>query len=79
MEHKGIPCHECAPKEFRKTPNITGSHELDAVIARSENPDVPRRLAMYGQVGSMHGSHHAGRVYRPQTGYNAYDGNSTVD
>lgn len=62
---KGAPCHECAPEEFRRTPNFTGNHELDAVIHRNPNPDLKARLAMYGGRGAG--------VYKERTGYTGYN------
>ena len=64
MRHqKGTPCHGCAPQEFRRTPNVTGSYELDAVISKNPNKDMEQRLAMY-----------CGRpnAYGPLTGYDGY-------
>lgn len=51
----GVPCHNCAPKDWRQTPNLTGNHELDAVIMKNPNRSIPHRLEHYLDVG--------GRVY----------------
>jgi len=66
MRHpKGTPCHQCAPSEYRRTPDITGSFELDSVIKRNGNRDIPARLAYYckGQGDD---------AYTPVTAYNGY-------
>lgn len=63
---KGSPRHEIAPKEYRNTPNFTGSHELDCVIHKNSNPDIKHRLALYAGVG--------GEFYGQRTAYNGYDG-----
>ena len=61
---KGSPAHDCAPAEFRHTPNFTGSHELDAVIHRNSNPDIKNRLAFYGGHGAS--------FFKERTGYTGY-------
>ena len=58
-------CHECAPKEFRKTHDITGHHELDAVIEKSHNSDMKKKLSDYLTHDEAYG---------PLTGYSAYRG-----
>ena len=64
MKHKGPhTCHECAPKDWRKTPDLTGSHELDAVIMHSKNPNVPDRLKMFMENENAYGA---------RTGYDGY-------
>ena len=55
--------HEAAPKEWRRTPDITGSFELDASIARSKNKDVPIRLKSYLERENAYGA---------RTGYDGY-------
>jgi len=60
-------CHECAPQEWRKTPVVTGSYELDAVINRNGNKDLPHRLAYYVDKPNIYGA---------RTGYDGYDGYS---
>lgn len=59
--------HQCVPKEWRNTPVVSGSYELDEVIRRSKNRDLPSRLAT-----------HAGKqnAYGPLTGYDGYSGYS---
>jgi hypothetical protein len=64
-----VTCHECAPKDWRKTPSFTGSYELDGVIERSQNGDLPARMRMYADMGDN-------KVYGPLTGYNGYSGYS---
>jgi hypothetical protein len=54
---KGFPCHQCSPQEWRHTPNLTGSYELDAVIAKNPNPAIRDRLEYYlGCSGNAYGS-----------------------
>lgn len=64
---KGIPHHNCCPAEWRQTPNMTGSYELDATIMRMSNKDMADRLK----------DHLAGdnRAYQIKTPYN----DSTID
>ena len=38
------PCHQCAPKEWRKVKDMSGSYELDGMIARTKNCDMWDRL-----------------------------------
>jgi hypothetical protein len=63
--------HSVAPAEWRHTPDLTGSHELDAVIARNPNKDMSRRLDMYLDQ--------ADNAYGPKTGYSGYHGYSGDD
>lgn len=63
------PCHTCCPKDWRKTPDLTGSFELDEVIRRSKNPNLPARMKLYAGADR-------GQVYGPLTGYDAYSGYS---
>ncbi len=47
---KGVPSYGkggCCPDEWNDTPNFTGCFELDGVIKKSRNKDVPDRLEMY--------------------------------
>jgi len=60
---KGSPHHECCPKEWRNTPDLTGSFELDAVISRNTNKDIPHRLAYYLEQETAYGA---------RTGYDGY-------
>lgn len=39
--------HDICPKSYESIPNITGSHELDAVINKSKNKDMLGRLEMF--------------------------------
>ena len=57
--------HECCPKEFRGVPNVTGHHELDVVIARTKNRNVPDRLKMFVEDDIPYG---------PKTAYSGYHG-----
>jgi hypothetical protein len=60
---KGSPRHEVCPKEWSRTPDMTGSYELDAVIARNTNPDIRDRLAFYLEQENAYGA---------RTGYDGY-------
>jgi len=64
-------CHDCCPAEWRSTPNMTGSYELDGVLARNTNGDVPHRLAYYLDRPT--------NSYGPRTAYNGYRGYSGDD
>ena len=55
--------HECCPREWRATPDMTGSHELDAVIMKSKNTDIPKRLKLFLENESAYGA---------RTGYDGY-------
>jgi len=58
-----LPCHECSPKDWRTVHDITGSHELDAVIERSKNGDMRNKLQDYVTRDEAYG---------PLTGYSGY-------
>ena len=60
---KGFESHECCPGEWKRVPNISGSHELDAAIIRSRNKDVPDRLKMFVENETAYGA---------RTGYDGY-------
>lgn len=62
---KGYKNHQAAPTEFRGIPNITGNHELDAMIKKCKNKDVPNKLADYLTHDEAYG---------PLTGYSGYRG-----
>lgn len=59
--------HQCAPKEWRRTPDVTGSFELDASIARCKNGDLAKRMQFYVERENAYG---------PITGYDGYHGYS---
>ncbi len=62
IAHEG--CHDdCAPKAWHDVPKVTGDYDLDATILHRENPQLPRRLALYVKRG---------KAYTPVTGYNGY-------
>ena len=65
------PCHTCAPKLYRHTPQITGSYELDAGIARNGNKNLPARVAMFVEPND--------NIYGSKTGYSGYHGYSGDD
>ncbi len=60
---KGQPMHECCPQEWRRTQDLTGSFELDAVIQRNNNPDLRSRLEFYLERENAYGA---------RTGYDGY-------
>ena len=62
---QGHHCHECCPKEWRNTPNFTGSHELDAVIHRNKNGNLPARMKLYADFRDH-------TAYGPLTAYSGY-------
>lgn len=67
LAHRG--CHDCAPKEWRIVPKVTGDYDLDATIGHSPNKDMQRKLSMYTGAGS----------YGPRTGYRVYGANGGDD
>lgn len=66
---RGFQEHVVAPKEWRHTPDLTGSYELDGAIMHCSNTDVPKRLCMYLK-GGMDGA------YGPRSAYDGYAGYS---
>jgi hypothetical protein len=64
---KGFEEHTVCPKEWRHTPDITGSYELDGAIKLNPNSDVPKRLSMYLTSGNAYG---------PRGAYDGYSGYS---
>jgi hypothetical protein len=67
---KGVECHKCAPKEWRDTPNLTGSFELDAMVMHTKNRDMADRLPHHVASGNSYGF---------RTGYSGYSGYSGDD
>jgi hypothetical protein len=61
----GYHFHRFVPKEFRKTQDITGDHELDASIHHCHNGDLPHKLRDYVTGDESYG---------PITGYSGYEG-----
>ena len=59
----GYHLHKFAPKEWRKTQDITGDHIMDESIHRCKNPDVRKKLTDY-VTGD--------EAYGPTTGYSGY-------
>ena len=55
--------HECAPREWRGVPDMTGNYELDAMLARATNADLPARLRLYMESEVAYGA---------RTGYDGY-------
>jgi len=60
-------CHECAPPEWRKTPNVTGDSDFDESLRRSKNADVPGRIKLYVTRDPE-------LAYGNLTGYSGYSG-----
>ena len=56
---RGVPNHELAPKEWRRTPNMSGDYDLDATIIHRKNRDMAKKLDM----------HITKRAYKPKSGY----------
>jgi hypothetical protein len=68
QELSGPPAHhECAPKDWRTVPDVSGDYDLDATIMHRDNPNLPDRLNLYVKRGR-------GPAYGPLTGYNGYHG-----
>jgi hypothetical protein len=65
----GFQEHAVCPAEWRHTPDMTGSYELDGAIMHNANSDVPRRLHMYLKRDNAYGPR----------GYSGYDGYSGDD
>ncbi len=68
---KGTKCHECAPQEWRRTPNITGDFDFDESMMRSKNKDMQARIKLYTLTDES--------GYGPRTGYRGYSGYSGDD
>ena len=61
---RGVTCHECAPKQWRQVPRLTGDYDMDASLMRIRNKDAIGRLkhhVVFDHVG-----------YGPVTNYNGY-------
>lgn len=69
----GMCCHQCAPKEWRHTQNMTGSYEMDASIAHCSNKDAQAKLQDHLACGGGSG------VYSHRTNYSGYGGLSGDD
>ena len=41
---KAYTNHECCPCDWRKTSDLTGSYELDGMIARTPNKEMAAKL-----------------------------------
>jgi hypothetical protein len=44
---KNCKMHQCAPKPWRRTPNLTGDYDFDATIMHRSNKDMAKKLDMY--------------------------------
>ena len=60
---KGFPNHNCCPEEWKNTPCMTGSYELDAAIKRTNNKDMADRIKDHLSDGST--------AYSIRNGYNS--------
>jgi len=62
----GYPCHQCAPRDWRNIPVISGDYDLDATIVNRKNQDMIGRLelyvrpkkASYGSTSAYNSYHH---------------------
>ena len=63
---KGYQCHQCAPREWRNVPNMTGDYDLDSTILHRRNRDLPNRIQLYIRKNKQ--------PYGGLTGYNALAG-----
>jgi hypothetical protein len=63
---KNFSNHQCAPAEWRGTPDMTGSYEMDAMIMKTSNRDMIDRLKTH-LTGDA--------AYERRTAYNG----STID
>ena len=61
----GYPCHQCAPRDWRNVPIMTGDYDLDATILHRKNSDMIGRLELYVRP-------RAGSVYKYVTNYDGY-------
>ena len=64
---KHHPCHQCAPRGWRTTPNMTGDYDMDATIMHRGNKSIPDRLSLYLRKGRS--SYHPGSGYSGVTNY----------
>jgi len=60
-------CHQCAPREWRRTPNLTGDYDLDSTILHRRNKDIGHRLELYLRKGS--GTYGTRSAYSGRRGY----------
>lgn len=60
------PCHQCAPRDWRNVPIMTGDYDFDATIMHRKNPDMIGRLELYVRP-------RRGAAYRYVTNYDAYE------
>jgi hypothetical protein len=63
----GYPCHQCAPRDWRNTPNMTGDYDMDATIMHRKNLSIPDRLALY--LRKPRSSYHPGTAYSGVSNY----------
>lgn len=71
--------HQCAPQEWRMTPNLTGDFELDASIMHATAKRVRTDLVHHVKADGLWNSIAAGepgehKTYGPRTNYQGYDG-----
>lgn len=64
-EHKLFKEHKCCPKEWRAVKDMTGSYELDGMIARTSNRDMHAKLEDFLV---------SDEAYALRTDYNGYNG-----
>ena len=62
--HNG--CHQCAPREWRNVPVLTGDYDLDATVLHRNNKDIVNRMNLYVRK--------SGKTYGYKTAYSGYHG-----
>ena len=59
-------CHQCAPKDWRNVPVLTGDYDLDATVLHRNNKDLVNRMSLYVRK--------SGKTYGMKTGYSGTHG-----
>lgn len=59
---KSFQTHNCCPEDWRQTPDMTGSFELDCVIIKSPNREMAAKLRdhLTGDQAYQHGTGYNG-------------------
>jgi len=74
MKHpRGVPCHDCAPQDWKMTPNITGDFEMDASIMHAKAKRLHTDLVHHVKAEGLW-NHTDPNAYHPRTAYRGYDG-----
>lgn len=66
---KGNNCHQCAPGEWRHTPNMTGDYEFDASVIHAKAKRLKTDLMHHIKDGNVPNT-----IYDPRTAYRGYSG-----